>query len=542
MKVYTRYLIYLFLSVNAATVFGQLNLIETFDDCDRKVWSAVQQNPNQSTWECTEEFDENTLGLTGRENEFDIWLISPEVDFSEITNPYLIFNYKNKIVNGELELMYSEEYSENATYEETITTIWNEIPIDIYPIGNDREINNFIRHPSINLAFLVGKRQIHFAFRFTNASEEFDILLDEISIVSDYYSEIQQSIEEGKRCADLKSDLSQLLIRDHQPIPYTGFEFDVWDSHFTTDLRLSDDGTKNIIWDMYSDAPDGQDPYEYIPGEDRDFGQNIDDEGLFYNREHTFPQSWWGGDQEGLQFSDIHFIIPTDKVVNAIRSNFPYGETDNPTIVTENGSKRGTSSFPGFRNVVFEPIDEYKGDIARISMYVATRYEEFVSEWEGQNGRGGSVMVREAYPFFEDWYINLLLKWHEMDPVSQKELDRNDAVFSIQKNRNPFIDHPEYAYLIWGNTAGEACDMVTSVEELNPKPLTIVYPNPVSSIMRIDSQEEFLGVWIYDTTGELQMESRKKPTIDVSSLLSGLYYVRVKYSNGDESTQKIIKL
>jgi len=542
MKVYDIFVsCLLFLSALTAC-YGQMNSTESFNDCNQNIWSVIQENPNETSWVCQLEFDDNVLGLRGNEAPFDIWLISPEFDFSTVSKPYLLFNYKNKIVNGELELLYTEDYTGNTSYEETVSIIWNEIPIDIYPIGDDREINNFIRHPSIDLSFLEGKQQIHFAFRFINTSDDFDFLIDELSIGSDYYTEIQQSVQSGMRCADLKTSLSQLLIRDHKQIPYTGADFDVWDSQFTTDLRVSDDGLREIIWDMYSDVPDGDDPYEFTPGVDRDFGQNINDEGLFYNREHTFPQSWWGGAQENFQFSDIHFVIPTDKEVNGIRLNFPYGETDDPSMVTANGSMRGSSSFPGFRNVVFEPIDEYKGDIARMQLYIATRYEQFVSDWEGQNGRGSSVMVAEAYPFYEEWYINLLLKWHEMDPVSQKELNRNKAVFAIQKNRNPFIDHPEYANLIWGNIAGEACDMITSVDENLEPDNAYIIPNPASTIINIRTQLNVKSIECYNLKGQLIQTVSDNFQIDISSYNNGIYFLKIYGENNTVETIRFVKI
>ena len=345
-----------------------------------------------------------------------------------------------------MELLYTENFSGNTDYEEVITTEWNSIPIELYPIGDDSEINNFIFHPTIDLSFLDSK-SVHFAFRFFNQIDDFDILLDDIEIGSDYYTEIEAEVDNGLRCGDLKTSLSQ-LISNHRTIAYTAVQFDVWDSHFTTDRRNNDAGDQQIIWDMYSDIPDGIDAYEFTPGEDRDFGQDVSSEGLFYNREHSFPTSRWGGDQETSQFSDIHFIIPVDKLVNSIRLNFPYGETTSPSIVTANGSQMGRSSVGGFDGDIFEPIDEYKGDVARMQLYVATRYEDFASEWANVDSRGRVVLLDQTFPFFEDWYINLLVRWHEMDPVSQKELERNDAVFAIQGNRNPYIDHPEYVGFI----------------------------------------------------------------------------------------------
>jgi len=521
-------------------LIAQIDLFEPFNDCAENTWAIVQEDPNQSSWNCTTEFGQNAIRLRGNRSDFDIWLVSQEVDLSSSTLPYFTFRYKNKIVNGDLELLYAVDFSGNVDYQEVINTEWKSIPIDIYPIGDDSEINNFIFHPTIDLSMIEGE-SIHFAFRFFNQVDDFDILLDDIEIGSDYYTEIESDIDNGLRCGDLKTGLSQ-LISNHRPIAYTSFAFDVWDSHFTTDLRLNDAGERQIIWDMYSDIPDGNEPYEYTPGEDRDFGQDITSEGLFYNREHSFPTSWWGGDQETTQFSDIHFVIPVDKVVNSIRLNFPYGETSNPTLVTANGSQMGRSSVTGFDGDIFEPIDEYKGDIARMHLYVATRYEEFAEQWATVNSRGRVVFVGQAFPFFEDWYINLLVRWHEMDPVSQKELDRNDAVFAIQGNRNPFIDHPEYVGFVWGSADGIACDRITSVNDQFESSTLVIYPNPAQSIITIETEETIDRIQFFDADGKLHFTKNAKNTHDISDLRSGVYFLKIWYQDGSLEASSFIKI
>lgn len=303
-----------------------LNEIESFNDCPQNSWTIIQEDSSQPAWSCTTDFGEPIIRLRGSDANYSIWLVSELIPLDQSSMPFISFKYRNAIVNGDLELLYTSNYTGGSTIQEVESATWSPLSISLYPIGDDNEISNAVYHPSISLDFLNGQ-SVYFAFRFTSTSGEFDMALDELQIKSDYYTDIETGIQSGDRCADLKSSLT-VLLDDHLVIPYTDRSFDIWDSHFTTDLRLNDAGERQIIWDMYSDNPDGAEPYEFIPGEDKDFGEDIDQEGLYYNREHSFPTSWWGGNQETDQFSDIHFIIPADKIVNATRLNFPYGETD----------------------------------------------------------------------------------------------------------------------------------------------------------------------------------------------------------------------
>jgi len=236
----------------------------------------------------------------------------------------------------------------------------------------------------------------------------------------------------GKTGAELKTALFN-IIKNHTSISYD----QLWTAFQSTDKKPN-----GKVWDMYSDNPGGTPPYEFTFGTDQ--CGNYSDEGDCYNREHSFPKSWF---YEGTpMYSDLFHLYPTDGRVNERRGNFPYGEVSNPTWTSLNGSKRGPSSYTGYSGVVFEPIDEYKGDFARSYFYMVTRYEDKVALWSSDMLNGTS------YPAFSTWAKNLLLEWSAQDPVSQKEIDRNNVVYSqYQHNRNPFIDHPEYAQLIWGN-------------------------------------------------------------------------------------------
>ena len=174
--------------------------------------------------------------------------------------------------------------------------------------------------------------------------------------------------------------------------------------------------------------------------------------GSCYNREHSFPKSWFG--DASPMVSDAFHIYPTDGKVNGQRSNFPYGEcASGTTLSAPSGIKAlgrlGRSTFPGYSGTVFEPDDQYKGDFARSYFYMAACYKDRIAGWSSD------MLAGNSYPAFSSWAVNLLLKWHRQDPVSDKERKRNEAVYAAQRNRNPFIDHPEMAEYIWGDKKSE---------------------------------------------------------------------------------------
>lgn len=247
---------------------------------------------------------------------------------------------------------------------------------------------------------------------------------------SGYYSSC-----EGKTGKALLQQL-QTVIDDHTVVSYKNL-YDVYD-----DSDRHPDGT---IWDMYSTKNWGKSFGAVKCGNYSVIGDCI-------NKEHSFPKSWF--DDRSPMMSDAFHIYPTDGKVNGQRSNFPYGECANGTYLPSNGNVKplgrlGSSTFPGYSGKVFEPDNEYKGDFARSYFYMAARYNSNISTWHSE------MLAGNNYPCFSTWAVNLLLKWHRQDPVSDKETVRNDAVYGHQHNRNPFIDHPELAEYIWGDKVGQ---------------------------------------------------------------------------------------
>lgn len=244
----------------------------------------------------------------------------------------------------------------------------------------------------------------------------------------------------GLNCDQLKTALFNIISSNYQQLSYG----EVWTAYQTTDLHRNDANSANIIWDMYSDNPAGPEPYTYTYGTNQ--CGNYNSEADCYNREHSFPKSWFNDGYP--MYTDLNHLFPTDGYVNGRRGNQPYGQVSSPTWTSLNGSKLGPNTYPGFSGVVFEPRNEYKGDLARGQLYMVTRYQNLVAGWQG-NGNANDVLSGNTYPAFDNWYLRMLFDWHNSDPVSTKEINRNNAVFALQANRNPYIDHPEYVYQVW---------------------------------------------------------------------------------------------
>ena len=228
---------------------------------------------------------------------------------------------------------------------------------------------------------------------------------------------------EGKSGQELRMALHN-IIKKHHAVGYSS----LGDYYGYTDL----DENQKII-DIYSNQ-------HYTLNQTGGSGSS---EGNGWNKEHTWPQSWFGS---GTPKSDIFHVYPTDAKVNNMRSNYPYAEVKNVTFTSSNGCKLGTSKTEGYSGKAFEPADQYKGDIARTYFYMTTRYYTEDGSWKT------SAMTNKCE--IEPWAMKMLLEWNKKDPVSQKEIDRNNAIYNfVQYNRNPFIDHPEYAEMIWGDGA-----------------------------------------------------------------------------------------
>lgn len=262
-----------------------------------------------------------------------------------------------------------------------------------------------------------------------------NVVVGEAAIPDNYYYDVN-----GKKNADAILDALCEIIDDHTVIAYSGLEPYYEQTDFYADS----------LWDMYSTC--------HFTMADANVPQKAVCDG--WNKEHVCCQSWLGS---GPMVSDLFNVYPTDARVNNIRSNYPYGEVNgaNGTGITKDPEhhamgKKGENTFAGYSGVAFEPHDNYKGDFARTFMYMVARYRNH----QLNKGNGVAMFVTDKTDF-TDYARNLLMKWHRADPVSQKEIDRNQAVYGIQHNRNPFIDYPELAEYIWGNKMGQTIDLAS---------------------------------------------------------------------------------
>jgi endonuclease I len=328
----------------------------------------------------------------------------------------------------------------------------------------------------------------------------------------------------GLSGASLKTALKTIITNGHVDHGYGG----LWTGYLTTDRDYfyENDGT---ILDIYSEKPNGPDPYNYTPITNQ--CGNYSGEGSCYNREHIIPQSLFNEDSPMV--SDIHFIRAVDGKVNGIRSDYPFGVVgSNVSYLSQNQSKLGTSVSPGYSGTVFEPIDAFKGDVARMILYFVTRYEDKL-----QGFTSGGMLGNTAFPGLQAWALNQYLAWNAMDPVSPEEIARNNASYTYQGNRNPFIDHPEYVAQIWGTPV---------VDTQAPTAATnIVANNPTSNSIAVSwtAATDNIGVTSYQVYGNGTLRATVSGTT-TSTVVSGLspltsytFYVIAKDAAGNSSPQ-----
>ena len=269
------------------------------------------------------------------------------------------------------------------------------------------------------------------------------------------------------------------IIKGHTSLTY---------SFTATAFHNTDKRPDGNVWDVYSDVPGGTPPYEFSFGP---LGSGSS-EGIAYNREHSFPQSWFGGSVLPM-YSDLWIIYPTDSKVNSERGNYPYGKVGTATWTSLNGTKLGNCISPGYSSTCFEPIDAYKGDLSRSQFYVATRYFTEDASWPG----GGSTNKSQLLPWAADQY----LAWSNADSVSWKERVRNAAIYEFQHNRNPFVDHPEFVNAIYDSAN------VTGVSPANfplRAALGAPTPNPFRARVALEyvvAQRGPVTISIYDIGG-----------------------------------------
>ena len=313
---------------------------------------------------------------------------------------------------------------------------------------------------------------------------------------------------EGKQNQELKAAIAVIIANDYNQRDYD----DLWTYFSTTDSRP--DGK---VWDMYSNCT-------FTFGTHQDHGSGGTTECELYNREHSIPNSWFGGKNYPM-YSDMFHLYPTDKYVNNQRSNYPFGETTSGTTYG-NGSKKGKgTAASGYTGTVFEPVDEYKGDFARTYFYMTTRYP---STNLSQTAEGKVVFTYvNSKSDLTDYAMNLFLKWHREDPVSEKELKRNGAVYNIQHNRNPFIDYPELVEHIWGNRQGVAWYPNTGItQNTETSSIKII---TCSNGIRIEGATPNSKIEIYSVIGQnIYSATLNHEFISLEQWTRGVYIINIE--------------
>ena len=312
-----------------------------------------------------------------------------------------------------------------------------------------------------------------------------------------YYNAADQ-----KKEAQLKTSLYSITSSGYVTKSY---------DYLHTIYETSDRRPDGKVWDMYSTCT-------------WTFGQkkcgNYSSVCDCYNREHSIPQSWFNS--KSPMVSDAHHVYPTDGKVNGQRSNYPFGECNNGSTLSGGNAqgRLGSSTYPGYSGTVFEPIDEYKGDFARTYFYFATGYENIMTTI------GGETFSGNTYPAITTWSLNMFLEWHREDPVSEKETVRNDAIYAHQKNRNPFIDHPELAEHIWGNKKTIAWNLSASVD--NPESEIRFSYDKDNQTITLSPDSLPYSYRIYSISGQVIYRGNAVPQtyISVAGLYSGMYLIQ----------------
>jgi len=254
------------------------------------------------------------------------------------------------------------------------------------------------------------------------------------SVLAQHFKKYYEPID-GFQKEELKTQLHKLL-KNHKKFSYGS----LWSHYPNTDGCLDNE---DQVFDMYST---GQFFFSKSPTS-------------AMNKEHVVPQSWWGKGDKYPIYTDLFNVYPSEQRANSAKSNYPVGIVDGQVTFKNERCKVGEGSKNGGAGKVFEPCDEFKGDFARIYFYDATCYQNV--NWES-NAAAFHKGVN-TYPTLEAWIIPILLEWNRLDPPSEWEKVRNERVMDEQGNRNAFIDYPQLAEYIWGDSIDYNWNLASAV-------------------------------------------------------------------------------
>ena len=295
----------------------------------------------------------------------------------------------------------------------------------------------------------------------------------------------------NKKGAELKTSLSDTSYPTFV-YSYGGGSDRTWEGFYKTDQLAG-----GVVWDMYSSE------IRYYDGFSAVAGMNI---------EHSLPKSWWGG-YENYAYKDLFHLYPSDAQANNIKSNLPLGEIEGTATFNNGVSRVGKNGYGNaYTGNCFEPADEFKGDFARSYFYISTIYQDFAALWNSP------MMNNNTYPVWQPWAIDLLIKWHNEDPVSDKERDRNEVIYGIQGNRNPFIDYPDLVDYIWGNNTTVAYPFPEETEPFLAYPRAGVSVD-MGIIMENNNNSKELDLLGVNLTSDVQLSFKVNHLFSVSSAI-----------------------
>ncbi|WP_165381418.1 endonuclease [Mycoplasmopsis phocirhinis] len=340
----------------------------------------------------------------------------------EITDNELILSYKSSKYSKDSDSLISAQI-----YQTKFTRSNSKLGIDDNTTKqNDFETSNTIEQPktnSTNQSSLITTNKI------TNGVYE-NLVAPSLKkakgikyVQNDFYASL-----EGKSGTEL---INALIKLQKQHRDSTGSYNDLYTTYEDafTDKYYEKDGS---LLDIYGENPHSNDPFVYTFNNKSGSGQ----EGKGWNREHLIAQSWFA--KADPMRNDAHHVWPTDATVNQRHGNLPYGEVNKTTFTSKNGTKVGIGVEDN--QPVTEVINEFKGDVARAFLYFTLTYKD-------KNLTSNNVANR----FFDSQnnnsikkpFLDTMLKWAQNDPITQFDLDRNNAIYQHQQNRNPFSDYPE---------------------------------------------------------------------------------------------------
>lgn len=322
-----------------------------------------------------------------------------------------------------------------------------------------------------------------------------------------YYQSVDLSLE-GQA---LKQALSVLITDTHN---YTVTYNELWSVLKQTDENPENSSELVLIYGW--DNNNAEDDDDYSRDKDATCGNGNPCTDATWNREHVFPKGLdaSNSDDNGPT-ADPHHLRPSDVEMNGARGNRPFGFGSGvPSYINSNGD--------------FYPGENWKGDVARIIMYMYLRYGE---QWNPNYTGTGSNTYHSEMP-------DIFLEWNAEDPVSEIEVNRNEILQGVQGNRNPFIDNPFLATVIWGGPTAENSwpDTLGAVNLTSAK--IQVYPNPTTETVNLSGLTSSAIINVYNSMG--QLIQTYKGVDEVQLPTKGMYIITTS-DQGAKNSYKVIR-